>query len=82
MLLAVMMGLEQLRRSVLHKRRRMRRLLLAGFSCMLFLTRNPSVPGVLEKVDTPLNPTNAERFRVFHDRLWGVPRLPQPGDEA
>src|ERR1700736_3690269 len=69
MLLAVIMGLEQPRRSVLSKRRRMRRLLLASFCRMFFLTRNPFVRGALEKVDAPLNPTNAEGFRVFHNRL-------------
>src|SRR5271166_4756719 len=69
MLLAVIMGLEQPRRSVLSKRRWMRRLLLVSFCRMIVFTRNISGGPVLEKAVTPLDAGNHEGFRVspiFH----------------
>src|SRR5713101_252028 len=67
MLLAVIMGFEQSPRSVLSKRRWMRRLLLASFRRMIAFTRNPLVRSVLETADTPLNTGKAEGFRDFHN---------------
>src|SRR5271165_3035747 len=69
MLLAVIMGLEQPRRSVLSKRRWRRRLLLVSFCRMIVFTRNLSGGPVLEKAVTPLDAGNHEGFRVspsFH----------------
>src|SRR5947209_6498084 len=67
MLLAVSMGFEQSPRSVLSKRRWMRRLLLASFRRMIAFTRNPLVHSGLEKADTPVNPRKAEGFRDSHN---------------
>src|SRR5271170_2994569 len=69
MLLAVMMGLEQPRRSVLSKRRWIRRLLFASFCRMIFFTRNPFANSVVEETDTLFNTGNNEGFRVFHKIL-------------
>src|SRR6202030_3824382 len=65
MLLAVIMGWEQPRRSFLSSRRWMRRLLLASFRRMLGFTRNPSGRRVLEKADTSFNTGKAGGFRVL-----------------
>src|SRR5271168_3182930 len=64
MLLAVIMGLEQPRRSVLSKRRWMRRLLLVSFCRRIVFTRNLSGGPVLEKAVTPIDAGNHEGFRV------------------
>src|SRR3954447_10240883 len=64
MLLAVIMGWEQPRRSFLSRRRSIRRLLLASFRRMLGFTRNPSGRRMLEKADTSFNTGNAQGFRV------------------
>src|SRR5207302_6183621 len=69
MLLAVIIGSWQPRRSVLSKRRWIRRLRLASFRRMMVFTRNPSVSLVLEFADTPLDAGNHEGFRFspeFH----------------
>src|SRR6266851_2897948 len=77
MLLAVIMGFEQSPRSVLSKRRWMRRLLLASFRRMIAFTRNPLVGSVLEKLDTLLNTGNHKGFRVSQKKL-----PPNAGDFA
>src|SRR5438128_10819106 len=69
MLLAAIMGSEQPRRSVLSKRRWMRRLLLVSFCRMIAFTRNPSGRPVWENPDTPLNTGNAKGFRVSQNLL-------------
>src|ERR1700731_2328677 len=58
------MGSEQPRRSVLSKRRSMRRLLLVSFCRMIAFTRNPSVHSVSDKADTYLNTGKAGGFRA------------------
>src|SRR6516165_1226298 len=65
MLLAVIMGWEQPRRSFLSRRRSIRRLRWANSRRMIAFTRNPSGRLVLEKADTSFNTGNAEGFRVF-----------------
>src|SRR5271165_3232476 len=77
MLLAVIMGWEQPRRSDLSKRRRMRRLLLASLRRMIVFTRNPPVRPVVENSDTPLDAGNDEGFRVSQKTL-----PPNTGDLA
>ena len=88
MLLAVRIGWEQLRKSVLSKRRWMRRLLLARRRWMLArrrllfvrrrrkmaFTRNPSGRWVLENSDTLLNTGNAKGFRGFQELFRKKPR--------
>src|SRR5437879_13041777 len=69
MLLAVNMGRPQSPKSVLSRRRSMRRLLLVNLPCIVAFTRNPSWLRVLRKVDTFSNPGNTERFRVFYEIL-------------
>src|SRR5207245_7158883 len=69
MLLAVNMGRPQSPKSVLSRRRSMRRLLLVNLLCIVAFTRNPSWLRVLRKVDTFSNPGNTERFRVFYEIL-------------
>src|SRR5712671_1521418 len=69
MLLAVNMGRPQSPKSVLSRRRSMRRLLLVNLLCIVAFTRNPSWLRVLRKADTFSNPGNTERFRVFYEIL-------------
>src|SRR5437879_11437600 len=69
MLLAVNMGRPQSPKSVLSRRRSMRRLLLVNLPCIVAFTRNPSWLRVLRKADTFSNPGNTERFRVFYEIL-------------
>src|SRR5260370_25867135 len=63
------MGRPQSPKSVLSRRRSMRRLLLVNLPCLVAFTRNPSWLRVLRKVDTFSNPGNTERFRVFYEIL-------------
>src|ERR1700704_174893 len=69
MLLVVNIGRPQSPKSVLSRRRSMRRLLLVNLPCIVAFTRNPSWLRVLRKVDTFSNPGNTERFRVFYEIL-------------
>src|ERR1700682_6302116 len=55
MLPAVIIGLQQPRRSLWSRRCSMRRLLFANLRRMIAFTRNPSVCSVSEKVDTLWN---------------------------
>ncbi len=71
------MGFEQSRRSVLSRRRWMRRLLLASLCRRIAFTRNPLVGSVLEKLDTQLNTGNHRGFRVSQKKL-----PPNAGDFA
>src|SRR6266851_1913568 len=67
MLLAVNSGRSQPVRSVLSRRRSMRRLRLASLPCKVAFTRNPSGLRVLQMLATISNPGKAERFRVFYE---------------
>src|ERR1700676_981534 len=67
MLRAVNMGWLQSPRSVLSRRRAMRRLQLASFLATVGFTRNPSRLRGLGSVATLQTPQNAEGFRVFHE---------------
>src|ERR1700724_1730983 len=67
MLLAVNMGRPQSPRSVLSRRRSMRRLLLVSLWCIVAFTRNPSWIRFWGKVSTSSTPGTAERFRVFYE---------------